>query len=168
MKHLFIQQKVLALRDRFKVYDEQEKEKYQVEGKFFSIGKKLRILKGELELARIEQEIFHILAHYNIHVEGRGDFKIIRKFNLLKPIYRLEGIDWSIEGDFWAHDYRIIDSSNKEIAQLSKRWISLGDAYDIQINKNEDELLVLSIVIAIDADKDNANSVASASSSSSD
>ena len=53
--HLYIKQKVLTLRDRFQVYDDNEQAKYNVEGKFISIGKKLRILKGEQEIARIEQ-----------------------------------------------------------------------------------------------------------------
>lgn len=150
--HLFIKQKVLTIRDRFKVYGDDEKPKYEVEGKIISIGKKLRILKGEQEVARIEQEVLHLLAHYNFHIEGKGDFKIIRKFSLLKPKYVFEGIDWNVEGDFFAHDYQINSATGEPIASISKHWISIGDAYDIQIYNKEHEMLVLCSVLAIDAD----------------
>ena len=157
--HLFIKQKVFSIRDRFMVYGEDEQEKYQVEGKIVSIGKKLRVLKGQQELARIEQEVLHILAHYNIHVEGKGDFKIIRKFSFLKPKYVIEGIDWSVEGDYWAHNYKIVDSSGTEIATISKKWVSFGDAYDIFIHKDEHEMIALCIVLSIDADSATSENV---------
>ena len=150
--HLFIKQKVFAIRDRFKVYGEDEKPKYEVEGKIISIGKKLRVLKGQQEIARIEQEVLHLFAHYKFHIEGKGDFKIIRKFNLLKPKYVFEGIDWNVEGDFFAHDYCINSAAGEQIATISKHWISIGDAYDINIYKEDYELLVLCSVLAIDAD----------------
>lgn len=150
--HLFIKQKVLTIRDRFKVYGDDEQPKYDVEGKIISIGKKLRILKDEQEVARIEQEVLHLLAHYNFHIEGKGDFKIIRKFSFLKPKYIFEGIDWNVEGDFFAYDYQINSAAGEPIASISRRWIAIGDAYDIQIYKDEHELLVLCSVLAIDAD----------------
>lgn len=124
--HLFIKQKVLTIRDRFKVYGDDEQPKYDVEGKIISIGKKLRILKDEQEVARIEQEVLHLLAHYNFHIEGKGDF--------------------------FAHDYQINSAAGEPIASISRRWIAIGDAYDIQIYKDEHELLVLCSVLAIDAD----------------
>ena len=150
--HLYIKQKVLTLRDRFQVYDDDEQAKYNVEGKFISIGKKLRILKGEQEIARIEQEVLHLFGHFNIHIEGKGDYKVIRKFSFLKPKYTFEGIDWSIEGDWFEHDYRIISGAGEEIADISKHWISIGDTYDINIYKDKYELLALCTVLAIDAD----------------
>ena len=150
--HLYIKQKVLAIRDRFKVFGDDEQEKYEVEGKIISIGKKLRVLKGDQELARIEQEVLHLFGHFNIHIEGKGDYKVIRKFSLIKPKYIFEGIDWSIEGDWLAHDYKIVNGSGEDIASISKHWISIGDTYDINIYKDEFEMLALCTVLAIDAD----------------
>ena len=156
--HLYIKQKVLTIRDRFKVYGDDEQEKYDVTGKIISIGRKFTITQNEQLIARVEQEVLHIFAHFNVYIEGQENFRLVRKFSFLKPKYEIEGLNWYIQGDFWQHDYQIVDANQQPIATISKHWITIGDTYDININNDKDELAVLCIVIAIDADKANQES----------
>ena len=44
---LYMQEKVFSWRDRFKVWDEEQNEKYYVEGELFSWGKRLHVYDAQ-------------------------------------------------------------------------------------------------------------------------
>ena len=59
-------------------------------------------------------------------------------------------IDWEIQGDFLAHDYRITEDG-RTIANVSKAYLSWSDTYQIDIVDEEYADVLLGIVIVIDA-----------------
>ena len=73
--------------------------------------------------------------------------------------YEIEGLDWTIEGDFWAHEYRITQNG-REIVSISKEWFTWGDCYQLDIADSADETLALAVVLAIDAVHAQANAAA--------
>ncbi len=148
---LYIKQKVFSWGDKFSVYDENGNEKYYVEGAVFSFGKKLHVYNrfGE-EVAFIEQKLFTFLPRYSIMRGGRELLEVVKEFTFFHPRYTVTGMNWTVSGDFFDHDYEITASGNV-IASVSKEWMTWGDTYQIQIALGVDEITVLAVAIIIDA-----------------
>ena len=147
---LYLQQKVFSWRDRFYVKDEFGNDRYYVEGEIFSWGKKLHIydINGS-EAAFIRQKVVSWLPKYFVEMGGQVICEIVKEFTFLKQKYRLNGIPWRMDGDFWAHDYSLYDNT-RQIMRLSKEWFSWGDSYELDIAQPQDELLALCVALAMD------------------
>ena len=81
---------------------------------------------------------------------------MIRNFSFFNHEYTVDGLDWSVEGDFFAHEYEV-RGGGKLIARIYKEWFTWGDAYVIDIDSMIDEVMVLSVVLVIDAVISNEN-----------
>lgn len=147
---LYIKQKVFSWNDKFKVFDEQGREKYLIEGEFFSLGKKLHIInmRGE-EVAFIAQKVFSFLPRYFVYINGTEVAEIVKQLSLFRPKYSIEGLGWEISGDFFSHDYDI-KCNGRNIVTISKQWMTWGDCYELEIEDESDEIVSLAVVLAID------------------
>lgn len=155
--NLYIKQHVFSWNDRFSIYDEYGNERFYVEGELFSWGKKLHLydLSG-MELAYIEQKLFSFLPRYYIYRGENMIAEVVREFSLFKPRYSVGGFGWEVEGDFWNHEYEVLDKG-QSIVSVSKEWFSWGDAYELRFAPYVDEIAALAVVLVIDAciDADN-------------
>lgn len=148
---LYMKQKVFSWRDKFAVKDDQERDRYYIEGELLSWGKKLHIYDMEhREVAFIREKVMAWMPRYIVEIDGREVCQIVQRFTLLRPRYALEGLPWQVQGDFWAHEYTVYDGES-EIMQISKAWFTWGDSYLLDIARPEDELLCLCVVLAVDA-----------------
>ncbi len=146
---LYIKQKVFSWVDRFAVMDEAGQDKYFVEGEF-SFAKKLHVYDAAgTERAFIQQKMFSFHPRYFVFVNGAQVAEIVKEFSFLRPKYSIEGMGWDISGDFWAHDYEIIQSG-RAIVNIHKQWMTWGDCYEVDIADESDEITALSVVLAID------------------
>ncbi len=148
---LYIKQKVFSWKDRFTVKDESGADRYTVEGKVFSIGKKLFVYNaaGD-EVAYIRERVPTLLPKFIVEIGGQEVAEIVKKLTFLKPKYEVHGPDWTVQGKFTAHDYTITQVE-LPVVTIHKKWMSWGDSYEIDIADPSKELLVLSVVLAIDA-----------------
>lgn len=164
---LYIKQKVFSWGAKFRIYDEYENDKYSVEGEVFTLGKKLHLyaLDGN-ELAYIHQKVWSFLPKYFINRNGNDIAQVIKEFTFFRQQYTVESLGWTVEGDFWAHEYQI-HSGCGVIATISKQWFAWGDTYEIDIADGVDEVLALSVVLIIDAVIDSQRSSSASASSSS-
>ena len=148
---LYIKQRIFSFGDRFSVYNAAGEEVYYVEGEVFTFGKKLHLYDcGGRELAYIEQQLFTFRPHYQVFLNGREFATIIREFTFFHPEYTVEGPGWSVQGDFWDHDYAINDGVSN-VASVEKEWFTLGDAYRISVADGRDAVAALAVVLVIDA-----------------
>ena len=151
--NLYLKQQVFSWGDRFFIYDVDGKEKYYVEGEVFSFGKKLHVydIIGN-EVAYIEQRLFAFFPKYTIYKGDEAVAEITKEFSFFKQEYTVDGPGWSVLGDFFDHEYEISRNS-APVAEVSKKWFTFGDAYEIFINEDSgaDEVTVLATVLVIDA-----------------
>lgn len=157
---LYIKQRIFTWRDKFYVYDELGNEKYYVEGEVFSWGKKLHLydMRGN-ELAFIYQKVFTFLPEYHIARNGVDIAEVVKEFTFFKQKYSAQGLDWQVQGNFWAHEYEIT-KHGQTIAAIAKEWMTWGDSYEICMGDDVDEIMALSVVLVIDAcmaSQNNAN-----------
>ncbi len=147
---LLIEEHAFSWNDRFRICDEEGRDRYYAEGELFSWGKKLHICdRLGREVAYIEQKLFSFKPRYQVFVHGHMIGEVVREFSFFIPRYTVEGADWDVEGDFTAHDYTVL-RGGAMIAEITRRWFSFGDCYVLNIENPADELCALALVLAID------------------
>ena len=147
---LYMKEKVFSWGDQFTVRDEYGHDKYVVQGEVFSWGKKLHVydMAGR-EVAFIKQEVWSWLPRYDVFCGGRQVAEIKKEFTFFFPKYRIEGLDWEIDGSFLAHEYQITQSGYP-IVSIRKEWMTWGDSYALDIANPADEIVALAVVLTID------------------
>ena len=95
-------------------------------------------------------------------MDGVERAEIVKRFTFFFEKYEIEGLDWTIEGDFWAHEYSLYDG-DRNIMNIHKEWFTWGDSYELDILDPDYELISLGIVLAIDTAMAAANTASSAS-----
>lgn len=147
---LYIKQKVFSWNDKFSVCDEIGEERFFVEGEFLSWGKKLHVYdRMQRKAAFIRQEVFTLLPKFTVSIGGQDIAEIVKEFTFFKPKYRIDGLGWEINGDFWDHDYEI-SKNGHTIVTIHKEWMTWGDCYELDIENPRDEIVALAVVLAID------------------
>lgn len=129
--------------------DESGNPRYYVKGELFSWGKKLHVtdLSGR-EVAYVEQQLFTFLPRYAVYAGGVLIGEVVKELTFFRPHYTVEGADWEVEGDFWAHDYTV--SRRGRVVDIRKEWFTWGDCYALNIRDPADEIQALALVLAID------------------
>ncbi len=147
---LYIKEKVFSWGDKFTVKDEAGEDRYFVEGEVFTWGKKLHVYdRHGREVAFIRQKFTWMFPTYILEVGGREVATIRREFSLFTPKYTVEGQNWTVDGSFWEHEYGIYDG-NRQVAAISKEWMTWGDSYQLDIANAADEIMALAVVLTID------------------
>lgn len=159
----YLKQRVFSWRDRFTIRDENGADCYTAEGEFFSLGKKLHVYDtAGREVIFIQQKLLSWTPRYFVFVDGVPVAEIVKELTFFAPRYRIDGLNWRIEGDFFAHEYQILQGGIP-VASIHKEWFTWGDSYAISIQNPLDELPAIAVVLAIDAAMADANVSASAS-----
>lgn len=147
---LLIEEQIFTWRDKFTVMDEGGCDRYYVKGELFSWGKKLHVTdRGGREVAYIEQQLFTFRPRYAVYAGGALIGEVVKEFSFFRPRYTVEGADWDVEGDFWAHDYTV-SRRGIPVVSIQKEWFTWGDCYALDIRDPRDELQALALVLAMD------------------
>ena len=158
---LYFKQKFFSLRQRSEIYDEEGNAVFTALGEFLSLGRKMHLYdSSNTEVAFVQQRLLRLFERFSVYTDGQHIADIVKEFSFFKPRYRIEGLDWKIEGDLFSHDYTI-QSGGDRIAYIHKRWMSFGDSYEIVIDSETDAVMVLAVIIAIDCVLDDSSSSAS-------
>ena len=162
---LALKQKVFSLKEAFTVMDEAGEPVYEVSGKLLSVGHKLTIrdMDGG-EAAWIHQKVLSLVPKYFIGVSGRTEAELKGHITLFKAHYTLETErgNWEIRGDFLEHEYRM-ERDGETVAAVTRKWLSWGDTYLLDVADDADVLTALGVMIAIDCINADTNHAQSAS-----
>ena len=155
---LFVKEKLLSMHDRYYIYNENKELVYEIESKVISIGDKTTIYdKNHNTVAYIEQEIFHLMPHYNVYIEDEYKYQIKKKFKLFKNDYELSNL-YKVDGSAFNLNFNIINNYGKQIALVNRKFLSIGDKYQIEILDEKDIYTILTIIVAITNDVDRSQS----------
>lgn len=154
MKRFYIKQKIFAITDRYKVYDESQSVLYHIESKFLSITHKMNFYrtKDSMHLYTLRRQLFTLLPKYFISTPDDKDIAtVVKKLTFLN--HRLEISselgNFTMEGNFLAHDFSV-NHNGTTVLDFHKKWISFGDVYEITIYNEEMIEFLLALVILID------------------
>jgi uncharacterized protein YxjI len=148
-----LKHKIISIGGDSMIKDESGQDVYFVDGAAISIGRRLVIkdLKGG-ELATIHQQLIALTPTFDIHIKGGVSAHVSMKLLSLRDRLKIGvsgGDDLEAVGNLFHHEYHI-DRRGRQVAEVSKRWISLTDSYGIETADNEDQLLLLSCAVVID------------------
>lgn len=170
---LFMKEKVFSLHDIYHIYDMEGNEAYQIKSKAISITNQTSLLDMEgNELAHIHRKVVSMHETHFIEIDGKEVTEVRTK--LFHPIHQeidAPEIGWQIRGNLWDHDFSVVDSGENIRATVHRKWISIGEGYQITIASEEDMVLVLALIVALErilTDRKNESMSASTASASSD
>ncbi len=155
---LFVKEKVFSIHNRYYIYDENEELAYEIESKAFSFGDKTTIYdKNHNTIAYIEQEMFHFMPRYNVYIDGEYKYQIKKIFKMFNHNYELSN-SYTVNGSALSLDFTIMNNYGKEIALVNRKFLSIGDKYQIEILDRNDINTILTIIVAITNDIDRSQS----------
>ncbi len=154
MKHYYMKQKVFALRDRYKVYDEEEQLAFYCEGKMFSFVRRMDFFaaKDQKHLYTIKRQLFTFLPKYRLTtLDGQQVALIKKRFTFLKQRFDIETELGTLEmdGNMWGYDFQV-KKGEIILLEVHKKWLSWGDTYQITIHDESKTELLIALVLMID------------------
>lgn len=150
---LYMKQKVFSLKQDFDIVDEHQKAVYTVEGKLMAIRRQLKIHDSQTgeELAMVKQELVAFTPTMHIYYKDERIATIRKKITFFRPSYVIDVLGWQIEGDYFAHDYNVLNQQGDIIADISKQFFSWSDTFELNIKEDDiDPVVVVAVVLAID------------------
>ena len=122
--------KALRVRDTFVLESPGGEELFTIQEKKLSIRDKMQVERNGETVATIKKALITPLRErYSIEVEGSPDLEA--------------------KGNIVDHEYEIERDGDK-VAEVSKRWLRVRDAYGIEIAPGQDDALILAITVCID------------------
>ena len=153
MRYL-MRERILSWGDDFTIKDEAGREAFYVDGKVFSFGDKLSFKDRDgKEVALIDQKLLSFGPQYEI-VRGGTTVAVVKKqlFTLFRARFTVDvpgPDDLEAKGNFLEHEY-VFERDARDVARISKKWLSLSDSYAIDINDGEDDVVILAAAVVID------------------
>ncbi len=153
MRYL-MKQKLFCLGDDFVIKNEAGDEVFFVDGKVFTIGRKLSFQDMQRrELAFIRQTLLAWGPTYEIYRAG-ALAAVVKKhlFTFFRCAFTVDvpgPDDIEAQGSFLDMEYTFT-RGGRQIAEVSKRWFAFTDTYGVDIADGEDDVLLLASTVVID------------------
>lgn len=149
---LYIKQRIFSFKDKYDIFDQSGSVVYQVESELFTIAAKLHLLnrQGE-EQYYIKKKITLFLAQYEIYKGNILCATVSQEFALFRTKLNIESSygNFDVQGNFIGMDYEI-SKNGQYYGSISKKWLSWGDSYELDIIDEENPGFMCALVIAID------------------
>ncbi len=160
--HLFVSQIRHKLKETYYVYDENQQVKYAVKGELMSMKHHLHIYdaQGKRELATVKETLIAVRSpisldshpkDFVIEVGGKKLGKVKTKGSFGKQKFDVTFNDWSIEGDIFGKNYKVMDKSGNIVMTVSKKLSYVNDMHFVDITNPQDEFHCMLIVLALDS-----------------
>lgn len=153
---LYLKQKVFKFLDHYDVYDEEQNVIFTVNQKFRFLGFHADVSAKEgFSSFVIDKEVFRFLPKYILTFEDGEQIILNFRFSLLQRKIDVESTfgNLFVRGNYWDLNFDVL-KEEEVIATISKKWLTWGDTYEIDVYDKKYASEVLGIVIAIDSQKD--------------
>jgi uncharacterized protein YxjI len=149
-----IKERFFSLGDDFDVEDENGDKVYHVDGKVFSVRNRVVIEdpNGD-EVASVHRHLVALRPTYEIRIGGEKAAEVRKKlFTPFREKFTIDvpgPDDLEMKGNLLDHEY-VIEQDGREVAAVSKRWLTIRDTYAVQVTGGVDPLLIIGSVLALD------------------
>jgi uncharacterized protein YxjI len=148
---LYARQRVFSFRTVFNILDSRGRVRYTVKGELLSLTKKLHVFDSSgREVALLRGKIISLLPTYDIYIGNRKAARIVKRLTLFRPSYVITDCNWRVEGNLLQHSYSLYNGRRNRVATISKRWMSIGDCFELDVPDPENEVLAVCMMLAID------------------
>lgn len=149
-----IRERMFDIGDDFDITDDDGRRLYRVDGKVLTLRDRLVIEDSSgREVASVHRHLVALRPTYGVNIGGERAAEVRRHF--FTPFREKFTIDipgpddLEISGALHDHEFTV-ERDGREVATVSKRWLSIRDTYGVQIADGENHLLILASVLALD------------------
>ncbi|GIE97670.1 hypothetical protein Ari01nite_51350 [Paractinoplanes rishiriensis] len=150
-----IRERFFAIGDDFDVLDEHGTKVLHVDGKVFSPRGRLVIedpASGD-EVASVHRHLVALRPTYEIRIGGEKAAEVRKKlFTPFREKFTIDvpgPDDLEMKGNLLDHEY-VIEQDGREVAQVSKRWLTIRDTYAVEVASGVEPLLIIASALALD------------------
>lgn len=149
--NLHMKSKVFSLHGKMDILDEEENIVYTVESKAISIHNKTYLQDSQgNEIAYIYRKPISLHETHFVEMNNGVNFELRTEwFHIVKDIINIEELGWSLRGDFFQHNYEILDENERVIASTHMKWFSIHKVYyiDIMDDSKIDTIVALDVAL---------------------
>lgn len=146
---LVIRAKRFSMRDTLVVRDEKDNSVYEIKSEWLSFGRKVHIYnQGNEEVASIEEKKLGFTPRYAISQMDTEVAVVKKEQNLVASDFDIDKLKWKITGDVADNEFKIKERF-RTVAELKKKWLSIGESFVLEVEEEQDSVVALAIVIAI-------------------
>jgi len=149
----FLKQKFWSLPDRFVIRDAVGQPVFHVDGRFLSIGDRLRFFDTNgVERLTIRQKVLSLRHLYRIYRQGELWAKMTKPLRLFQEKYVIHvrrSPDYVIRGNLSGYRYAVF-RAGRRVAEIAKRWPAWGDQYRVRVAPGQNDLLILAATVIVD------------------
>ena len=156
MPNYLIRKQLIALGDDFWVEDEQGDRVFHVDGKVLRLRDTFVIETPDGdELVKVQKRKLSLRDTMVIERQGQ-EMATVKKARLtpLRDKFKVElagGGELTAKGDLLSHEYTVEWENGTPMAEISKKWFSVRDAYGLSVPAGQDVVLAIAIAICIDS-----------------
>jgi len=149
-----IKERFFDLGDDFDVTDDHGRKVLHVDGKVLSLRDKLVIEDPSgNEVASVHRKLVALRPTYQIEIGGEEAAEVKKKlFTPFREKFTIDvpgPDDLTMTGNLFDHEFTV-ERGDREVASVSKRWLTIRDSYAINIADGENHLLILAAVLALE------------------
>ena len=156
MHNYLIRKKLIALGDDFWVEDEAGERVFHIDGKVMRLRDTFVVetAEGE-ELLRIKERRLKLRKTFAIERQGEELATVAKA--LVSPLRDRFDVDVAgggrlqVRGALLDHEFTIDWEGGARMAEVSKRWFSVRDAYGVSVGPTQDAVLAIAIAVCVDA-----------------
>ena len=147
---LYMRQKILTIKDKYDICDENQNSVYWVEGNLVSLGYKIEDAAGNL-LLEIKKKLVSVMPEYTIKQNGKDIGKLRKKIKLTRPVVtgEINGKALEIKGDLSGYHFSI-KLDDAVIGDVDTERLTWGDVYSIDIRDKEQQDIIVGIAVVVD------------------
>ena len=146
---LYIRAKRFSLRDGLIVRDEKDEPVYEIKSEWLSFGRKVHIYDQQNEeVASIEEKKLGFSPRYAINQLETNVAVVKKENNVMTSDYDIDKLNWKIKGNVEDNEFKIKERL-RTVAELKKKWFSVGESYVLEVEDEQDSIVALAVVVAI-------------------
>jgi len=151
-----IRKQLIALGDDFWVEDEAGERVFRVDGKVLRLRDTFVIETPEgQELLKIQERRLKLRKTLAIERQGEELATVVKaRLTPLRDKFTVDlaaGGVLEVQGDLLSHEFTIAWANGTPMAEVSKRWFSVRDAYGLSVADGQDAVLALAIAVCVDS-----------------
>lgn len=149
---LYMKAKVASIHNKIEITNEAKEPVYHIQSKALSIHNAtyLRDAQGE-DVATITGKMVSLHDTHRIEMrDGRTVELRAELLHLTRDVLDVEALGWRLEGDVVRHNYQLVDSKGQVLARSHRKWITLHNAYELEIVDEENMDLIVAVLVALD------------------
>jgi uncharacterized protein YxjI len=151
-----IRKQLIALGDDFWVENEAGERVFHIDGKVLRPRDTYVVETADgQELLTIKEQRLKLRTTFKIERRGEEIATVAKALvNPLRDRFDVELADGGrlqAKGDLLDHEFTIDWEGGARMAEVSKRWFTVRDAYGVSVNPTQDDVLAIAIAVCIDA-----------------